>query len=36
MHLELFGEEIGEQEVIENAQLVLDLLTAVYKPKEKV
>lgn len=34
MHLREFGEEIGDQEVAENAQFLLDLLTAVYKPKE--
>lgn len=35
MHLELFGEEISDQEAIGNAQVVLDLLTAVYKPNQK-
>ena len=35
MHLREFGEEIGDQEATENAQVMLDLLTAVYKPKEK-
>lgn len=35
MHLREFGDEIGDQEVADNAQLALNLLTAIYKPKEK-
>jgi len=34
MHLELFDEDINDQDAIDNAQMVLDLLIAVYKPKQ--
>lgn len=36
MHLEIFGKEITDQEAAENTQMVLDLLTAVYKPNKKI
>jgi len=32
MHEKEFGVEISDNEIIENAQMLLDLLTAVYKP----
>ncbi|KKP92873.1 MAG: hypothetical protein UR99_C0062G0005 [Candidatus Moranbacteria bacterium GW2011_GWD2_36_12] len=35
MHLREFGEEISDEQVIECAQSLLDLLTAIYKPSEK-
>lgn len=34
MHKKEFGTEISDEQAIECAQMLLDLLTAVYKPKQ--
>jgi hypothetical protein len=35
MHLQEFGEEISDEQALECAQTLLDLLTATYKPSRK-